>query len=83
MVSSRNLILPSLTISWAGLLYVAFFFGGISINKYVLSILGFKYPTIFQVRLFVFGLWNSKLGLSYDTECASYLYINCKVGLMA
>jgi len=32
----------------AGGIYFLLFFGGISINKYVLTVLGFKYPTIFQ-----------------------------------
>lgn len=32
----------------AGAIYFLLFFGGICINKYVLSVLGFKYPTIFQ-----------------------------------
>jgi hypothetical protein len=40
----------------SGVLFSTFLFGGISINKYVLSVLGFKYPTIFQG-------WNTLAGL--------------------
>jgi len=45
----------------AGSLFSGLFFAGISINKYVLSVLGFKYPTIFQGWQTLAGLVIYKL----------------------
>jgi len=45
----------------AAIFYCVLYFGGISLNKYVLSVLGFKYPTIFQGWQTVAGLVIYKL----------------------
>jgi len=45
----------------AALIFSTLFFGGLSINKYVLSVLGFRYPTIFQGWQTLAGLVIYKL----------------------
>eukprot|EP00088_Acartia_fossae_P005092 TRINITY_DN12228_c0_g1_i11.p1 TRINITY_DN12228_c0_g1~~TRINITY_DN12228_c0_g1_i11.p1 ORF type:complete len:308 (-),score=47.88 TRINITY_DN12228_c0_g1_i11:238-1161(-) len=54
----------------ASAIYFVLFFGGICINKYVLSVLGFKYPTIFQgwqtlAALIIYKLLNVFKNASY------------------
>ena len=55
----------------AGLLFGCLVCSGLYINKYVLSVLGFKYPTIFQGWQTLAGLVIYKL-LTYCSKSTSF-----------